>query len=161
MTIDRLQLGAHTFIWSPEWAEVSAEFTAASAAAAGLEILEIPLLNPAGVPVDMTREVLRRHNLTPTCSLGLPAAAHAPDRPEEAIRFLRYAIDVTAALGSEWLTGALYGHLGHLSGAAPTPGELDTVGTRPTSSTPPHKRRNCWNASIGLEPYLGTSTPST
>jgi D-psicose/D-tagatose/L-ribulose 3-epimerase len=72
-------------------------------------------------------KLLNRFQLSATCSLGLPAEAHAPDHPEEAVRFLVTAIDTAADIGSEWLTGALYGHLGHLTGAAPSSGEIDTI----------------------------------
>ncbi len=127
MTTSRLQLGAHTFIWAPQWDEAGAVCAASSAAAAGLEIIEIPLLDPSAVPIQATLETLERYQMTPTCSLGLPATAHAPDHPNEAIQFLHSAIDTAAAIGSEWLTGAVYGHLGHVTGTAPTTSEIDTI----------------------------------
>jgi D-psicose/D-tagatose/L-ribulose 3-epimerase len=122
-----LRLGAHTFIWAPQWDEAGAVCATASAAAAGLEVVEIPLLDPSAVPIQATLETLERYQMTPTCSLGLPATAHAPDHPDEAIQFLRGAIDTAAALGSDWLTGAIYGHLGHVTGVAPTTSEIDTI----------------------------------
>lgn len=127
MTNMHLRLGAHTFIWAPHWDESGAAVVAAEAAAAGFEIVEIPLLEPSEVPIRKTLELLDRHGLAATCSLGLPVDAHAPDHPDRAIRFLQSAIDTAAAIGSEWLTGALYGNLGFLTGAAPTPGEMGTV----------------------------------
>lgn len=123
----QLQLGAHTFVWAPRWDTTHAASVAAQAAASGFEILEIPLLEPAEIPIGTTVELLDRHGLTPTCSLGLPADAHAPDQPERAVQFLETAIETAAAIGSEWLTGALYGNLGFLTGAAPTADELDTI----------------------------------
>lgn len=127
VTTMRLRLGAHTFIWAPRWDEAGAASAAAGAADAGFEIVEIPLLQPSEVSVPETVKLLNRFQLSATCSLGLPADAHAPDQPEEAIRFLVTAIDTAADIGSEWLTGALYGHLGRLTGAAPTSGEIDTI----------------------------------
>lgn len=122
-----LSLGAHTFIWAPKWDESGAASAAAGAAAAGFDIVEIPLLEPSQIPIRATIEVLDRFGLTATCSLGLPADAHAPDRPEKAVQFLDEAIDTAAVIGSKWLTGALYGHLGFLTGAAPTETEIDTI----------------------------------
>jgi D-psicose/D-tagatose/L-ribulose 3-epimerase len=127
MTDPRIRLGAHTFIWAPRWDDCGARAAASQAAAAGLSIVEIPLLEPSRIDVDATIQILADHRLQPTCSLGLPTEAHAPDHPDEAIQFLREAIDTCAAIGSEWLTGALYGHLGLLSGAAPTAAEHETI----------------------------------
>lgn len=120
-------LGAHSFLWASEFQGAHADVVAAGVASAGLGLVEIPLLDPTAVEVDTATDALARHGLTPTCSLGLPAAAHAPDAPGPALEFLRVAIDTAAALGSSWLTGALYGHLGTVSGAAPTQRELDVV----------------------------------
>lgn len=89
----------------------------------------VGLLQPSKVPIPETVEPLNRFQLSASCSLGLPAQAHAPDHPDEAVRFLVTAIDTAADIGSEWLTGALYAHLGHLTGAAPTSGEIDTIAT--------------------------------
>ncbi len=121
------QLGGHSFLWAPDFGPDHAETVAAGAAAAGLGVVEIPLLDPTAVDVEAATEALGRHGITPTCSLGLPSDAHAPDAPDRAVAFLRVAIDTAARLGSRWLTGSLYGHLGTVSGAAPTRAELDTL----------------------------------
>ena len=120
-------LGAHTFIWAPAWTKHTAEHIASRVADARLSIVEIPLLDPTQIDVASTVAALRQHDLTATCSLGLPRHAHAPDEPDAAIEFLRVAIATASAIGSSWLTGALYGHLGTLTGCAPTSTELDTV----------------------------------
>jgi D-psicose/D-tagatose/L-ribulose 3-epimerase len=121
------QLGAHTFIWSPAFEGIGAETAAHSAAAAGLGAIEIPLLDPSRIDVPAAVETLARHRLRPTCSLGLPADKHAPDNPDGAVQFLRSAIDTASALGAEWLTGALYGHLGQMTGCGATDEELGVV----------------------------------
>lgn len=127
MTDPRIQLGAHTFIWAPRWDDCGARVVASQTAAAGVSIVEIPLLEPSRIDVDATVQILTDHRLQPTCSLALPKEAHAPDYPEAAIEFLRGAIDTCAAIGSEWLTGALYGHLGLFTGEAPTRTEHRTI----------------------------------
>ena len=120
-------IGAHAYIWSPRWDRAGARHAATNAAAAGFDLVEIPLLDPSIVDVADTVRLLESLELGCTCSLGLPANAHLPAAPEEALVFLANAIDVAAALGSRWLTGALYGHLGTLTGSAPTDEELDTI----------------------------------
>lgn len=120
-------IGAHAFIWSSQWDRDGARLAATNAAAAGFDLIEIPLLYPSMVDTRHTVALLESLELSCTCSLGLPAECHLPTAPDRALAFLRNAIDVAAELGSPWLTGALYGNLGTLTGEPPTPGELDII----------------------------------
>ncbi len=123
----RSPIGAHTFIWSPRWDRTGARHAAAQAAAAGYDLIEIPLLDPSVVDPGDTIRLLEDLGLSCTCSLGLPAAAHLPAAPQQALAFLTQAIRVAAELGSPWLTGALYANIGTLTGSEPTDEELDAV----------------------------------
>ena len=120
--------GAHAFIWAGEWTPEGAEKVIRGAAEAGLDFVEIPLLHPESMDVSGTRELLDEHGIGCTCSLGLPRAAHLPFAPERAEAFLRGAVDVTAALEAPALSGAIYTHLGTLTGKPPTEDELAEVG---------------------------------
>ena len=120
--------GAHAFIWAGEWTPEGAEKVIRGAAEAGLDFVEIPLLHPESLDVSATRELLDRYEVGCTCSLGLPKAAHLPFAPDWAEAFLRGAVDVTAALGAPALSGAIYTHLGTLTGQPPTEDELAAVG---------------------------------
>ena len=119
--------GAHAFIWAGEWTPEAAEKVIRGASEAGLDFVEIPLLHPESMDVSGTRELLDRYGIGSTCSLGLPKAAHLPFAPDAAERFLRTAVDVTAALGSDALSGAIYTHLGTLTRKPPTEDELAEV----------------------------------
>jgi D-psicose/D-tagatose/L-ribulose 3-epimerase len=121
------QFGAHAFIWAGEWTPEGAEKVISGAAEAELDFVEIPLLHPESMDVSGTRELLDRYGIGCTCSLGLPKAAHLPFAPEAAEAFLRTAVDVTSALGSDALSGAIYTHLGTLTRKPPTEEELATV----------------------------------
>ena len=121
------QFGAHAFIWAGEWTPGGAEKVIRGASEAGLDFVEIPLLRPESMDVPGTRELLDRYGIGCTCSLGLPASAHLPFAPEAAERFLRAAVDLTAELGSDALSGAIYTHLGTLTRKPPTGDELATV----------------------------------
>ena len=121
------QFGAHAFIWAGEWTSEGAEKVIRGASEAGLDFVEIPLLHPESMDVFGTRELLDRYGIGCTCSLGLPESAHLPFAPDEAERFLQTAVDVTAALGSDALSGAIYTHLGTLTRKPPTEEELATV----------------------------------
>lgn len=121
------QFGAHAFIWAGEWTPEGAEKVIRGASEAGLDFVEIPLLHPESMDVSGTRDLLDRYGIECTCSLGLPKAAHLPFAPDAARRFLRTAVDVTAALGSTALSGAIYTHLGTLTRKPPTEDELTEV----------------------------------
>lgn len=120
-------MGAHTAVWTACWDEEGAERAASGAAAAGLDFLEIPLGDPTAFDVASTRDLLEGYGLGCTCSVGLPPDAHAPDAPEQALAFLEGAIEVTAALGSEVLTGEVYTCLGAFTGRPPEKEEIIAV----------------------------------
>jgi D-psicose/D-tagatose/L-ribulose 3-epimerase len=121
------QFGAHAFIWSADWTAAGAERVIASAAACGLDFVEIPVLDPRSFDVSATRALLDEHGIGCRCSLGLPEQFHMPFAPAEAEAFLEEAVDVAAALGSPLLTGVLYGHLGTLTRKPPTAAEHATI----------------------------------
>lgn len=119
--------GAHAFIWAGEWTREDAGRVISGAAEAGLDFVEIPLLDPGSMDVGHTRSLLDEYGLDCTCSLGLPRQFHLPFDPEGSGRFLAEAVQTTAALGSPVLTGCLYTHLGTLTGKPPEPAELRAV----------------------------------
>ena len=121
------RFGAHAFIWAGEWTPEGAEKVIRGAAEAGLDFVEIPLLHPETMDVSGTRDLLDRYGLGCTCSLGLPRVAHLPFAPERAEAFLKGAVDVTASLGAPALSGAIYTHLGTLTGKPPGEDELAAV----------------------------------
>ncbi len=119
--------GAHAFIWSGEWTREGAERVLSGAADAGLDFVEIPLLDPGSIDVEHTCSLLDRYGLGCSCSLGLPPEVHLPSNPEGARRFLDEAVEATVALGSPILTGCLYTHVGALTGKPPEPAEIELV----------------------------------
>jgi len=120
------RFGAHAFVWTPEWDEAGAKRAISGAASVGLDFVEIPLLRLDDFPIDATTALLAKHEIGATTSLGLPADLHMPLNPKGAVQFLRRALELTAALGSDALSGALYGHLGTLTREPPKPEELET-----------------------------------
>ena len=119
--------GAHAFIWAGEWTREGSERVISGAAEAGLDFVEIPLLDFETMDVGHTRSLLEAYGLACACSLGLPREDHLPFNPEGAARFLDRAVRTTVDLGSTTLTGCLYTHLGTLTGRPPEPEELGTV----------------------------------
>lgn len=122
-----IRFGAHAFLWIGEWGADAGDAAIAAAGAAGFDFLEIPLLHPDRFDAARHRAELQKAGIGATCSLSLPAAAHAPLYPEKAVTFLGRALDQTEAVGAEVLCGCIGYALGEMTGAPPRPDERTTV----------------------------------
>ena len=121
------RLGAHTFIWAAEWTTESARSILREASAIGLDVIEIPLLRPREIDVEATLKLCTEHNMSVTCSLGLPEHANLSEHPQEGEAFLMDALEVAKALNSPCLTGVTYATIGKLSGYGPKNSEYATM----------------------------------
>jgi D-psicose/D-tagatose/L-ribulose 3-epimerase len=119
--------GVHTSMWTMTWDREGCERAVANAAGHAMDFVEIALLDPPAMDADHSRAVLARHGMRAVCSLGLPEAVWASRNPDGAVDFLRTALDKTAAIGAEALSGVVYGGIGERSGVPPTQDELDNV----------------------------------
>lgn len=141
--------GVHTSMWTMNWDRAGAERAVAEAKRFKMDFIEIALLNPAGVDAPHTRELLAKHELRAVCSLGLPQHAWASVNPDAAIEHLTFALDVTAALGAEALSGVTYGGIGERTGLPPTERELDNVARALAAAARHAKARGL---QFGIEP---------
>lgn len=119
--------GVHTSMWTMNWNRQGAEKAIAAAAHYKMDFIEIALLNAPAVDARHTRELLERNGLRAVCSLGLPERAWASRNPEAAIDHLKVALDKTAEMGCEALTGVTYGGIGERTGVPPTEAEYTNV----------------------------------
>lgn len=119
--------GVHTSMWTMSWDQPGCERAVAKAASYGMDFLEIALLDPPSVDAAHSRKTLEAHNMRSVCSLGLPQEVWASHNPEGAIDFLKIALDKSAAMGCEALSGVTYGGIGERSGLPPSEAELDNV----------------------------------
>jgi len=119
--------GVHTSMWTMNWDRAGAEAAVAAAVEYRMDFIEIPMLNVAGVDAPHTRALLDKSGLRAVCSLGLPEPVWASVNPEGAIAHLKGAIDKTAELGGEALSGVTFGGIGERTGHPPTGKELDNV----------------------------------
>lgn len=119
--------GVHTSMWTMNWDRAGAEKAVAAAVKYRMDFIEIALLNAPAVDAAHTKALLEKHELRAVCSLGLPERAWASVRPEAAIDYLTVAIDKTAELGGEALSGVIYGGIGERTGVPPTEGEYDNI----------------------------------
>lgn len=119
--------GVHTSMWTMNWDRAGAEKAIAAAAHYKMDFIEIALLNAPAVDARHTRDLLEKTGLRAVCSLGLPERAQASRNPDAAIGHLKVALDKTAELGGEALSGVTYGGIGERTGVPPTEAEYDNV----------------------------------
>ncbi len=122
-----VQFGAHAFVWIGDWTTESGNRTIASAAKAGMDFIEIPILDPDSFDAGSHRRALEAEGLAATFSTVLPEHAHMPENPDKAKEFLLKVLDEVAETGSHYLGGCIGYALGRLTGAPPTEAEIDNT----------------------------------
>ena len=141
--------GVHTSMWTMNWDRAGAERTVPAAAAYKMDFIEIALLNPQIVDAAHTRALLDKHGLRAVCSLGLPEHAWPSVNPDRGIEHLKLAMDVTAAMGADALSGVTYGGIGQRTGLPPTAAEYDNV-ARALDAAAKHAKK--LGIAFGIEP---------
>lgn len=141
--------GVHTSMWTMTWDPAGAERAIAAALECGMDFIEIALVSPASVDAAHSRRQLAAADLPSVCSLGLPKGLWASSNPEGAMGFLRLALDQTAAIGAQALTGVTYGGIGERTGLPPTQAERDNI-ARVLTDAAAHAKR--LGLDLGIEP---------
>jgi D-psicose/D-tagatose/L-ribulose 3-epimerase len=119
------------------------------AADAGLDFVEIPMLRPKDFEALETRRMLADRGLGVTFSLGLPAGATLPQKPQAAADFLTEVLDKVARTGARQLSGVIYGTLGELPGRRPSEKDYETIAATLRTVA---KRAAERDIKIGIEP---------
>jgi D-psicose/D-tagatose/L-ribulose 3-epimerase len=124
-------VGIHALVFAGDWSEPEATRVVEGAAAAGYDLVEIPLLDPGSVDAEMTRRLLERSGLGVACSLGLTAETELSSEDKATVlrgeRLLESAIDTAHALGAGLVTGIVYGALGQHSRRVSNAGRANAV----------------------------------
>ncbi len=141
--------GVHTSMWTMNWDRAGAERTVPAAAAYKMDFIEIALLNAPMVDAPHTRALLEKHGMRAVCSLGLPERNWASVNPDGAVEHLKEAIDVTAAMGAEALSGVTYGGIGQRTGVPPTEAEYDNIARALAAAA---KHAKAAGIAFGIEP---------
>jgi D-psicose/D-tagatose/L-ribulose 3-epimerase len=141
--------GVHTSMWTMNWDRAGAERAVAAAAHYKMDFIEIALLNAPAVDAVHTRGLLEKYELRAVCSLGLPENAWPTRDVDAAIAYLKVALDKTAEMGCEALTGVTYGGIGERTGLPPTAEEYDKVARALTAATAHAKSLGLL---LGIEP---------
>ena len=140
--------GVHTSLWSLDWTREAAERSVTEAVRAGMDFVEISILDPQAADAPHTRALLEGASMPAICSLGMPEGAWASRDPEAAVAFLRTAIDVAADMGAWALTGVTYGGIGERTGEPPTEAERANV-ARALGASAGHARER--GIGLGIE----------
>ena len=143
------RLGMHFSLWAPTWTREAASLAIPEAARYGLQVIEIPLLDPGSVDVGHARSLLTDNGITASASLCLPADRMAQEKPQAATDFLIPALEVARALGCKFLGGVTYSALGYRSGKPPTEQEYDNIAS---ALRPVARRAADWGMQLGIEP---------
>lgn len=141
--------GIHSSIWTMRWTPEAAEQAVGEAVRNGFDFVEVALLDPAIVDAAHSAKLFETSGVKAVCSLGLPEACWPSRDPQPGIDFLRIALEKTAAMGAQALTGVTYGGIGERSGAPPTERELDNV-ARCLEATAKHAKS--LGIAFGIEP---------
>jgi D-psicose/D-tagatose/L-ribulose 3-epimerase len=141
--------GIHSSIWTMRWTPQAAEQAVGEAVRHGFDFVEVALLDPAIVDAAHSAKLFETSGVKAVCSLGLPEACWPSRDPQPGIDFLRIALEKTAAMGAQALTGVTYGGIGERSGAPPTERELDNV-ARCLEATAKHAKS--LDIAFGIEP---------
>ncbi len=129
--VEELIRTLHALVWVGGWTEADVRRAVEATAAAGFDLLEIPVLDPTTVDAGLTRRLLGEYGLKAACSLGLSfdADISSPD-PDVARRgrgLLAAALDVTRDIGATYLGGVIYSALGKYPGPATPQGRRHCV----------------------------------
>ncbi|NDK40292.1 sugar phosphate isomerase/epimerase, partial [Pseudoxanthomonas gei] len=123
-----MKFGASLLTWTlPAWTAETGAYAIQQSAVYGFDVLEILLPPSMDFDAPTVKRQLQAANLDVICSLNLPAFAHIPFHPKEALDLIKKALDQTAALEATLLAGVLHGGIGVFSGKSLTAAEEDTL----------------------------------
>lgn len=109
-------LGIHALVWAGNLAPEAARKVIGQSKAAGYDLVELSLHEPASMDVGLIRDLLRQHDLKVACSRGL--AFDADVSSEDAavvargVALLEQAVQLTHDLGGSYFGGVPYSALG-------------------------------------------------
>lgn len=107
-----MQIGAHALVFTGKFDEDGIRLAVESAARAGFDLLEIPLMDPAGFDRELAGRLLADNGLAATASLGLSDATDLTSADPAVVdageRMLTDCLEIVAALGGTHLCGVIY-----------------------------------------------------
>jgi D-psicose/D-tagatose/L-ribulose 3-epimerase len=125
-------LGIHGLVWTGSWGEAACRAAVERTRRAGYDVIEVPVLDPATVDGDMTREVAAEHGLATTFTLGLDPASDISSEDPGTVRAgeerLHAALEVARRGGGDYLGGVIYSAMAKYTHLATPLGRKHAVG---------------------------------
>ncbi len=109
---NRNLVGIHAGVWVSDWSPTSARHAISESAAAGFDLIEIPVADPATTDLALTARLLESHSissvvslaLSPDCDINTEDAATSARGEKKLSDAVRFARDT----GSTYVGGVLY-----------------------------------------------------
>jgi D-psicose/D-tagatose/L-ribulose 3-epimerase len=125
------RLGVHALVWTGAWSAEDAHRAVTHTRAAGFDVLELALSDPARIDTATTRELLTEFGVAATGSLALPMDHDVSAEDLNAVRrgegLLIAALTTMHALGADSLYGVLYSALGKYAQPCTAAGRRNAV----------------------------------
>ena len=107
-----MKVGCHASVWTGTFDRDGIRSAVSQTREAGFDLIEIPLMDPEGLDVQTTQEVLAEHSLSVTASLGLrddtDISSEDPDVVARGEAHLGTCLEVVSAIGGTHLVGVIY-----------------------------------------------------
>ena len=112
--------GAHVYLWATSSAAAELDRAIAAAAALGVDFVQVSL-SSTDLDVAALMASLERHRIGCLAGLAVPPAIWSARHEGALGRYLRQAVQITAELGGELLSGSLYTPMGERSESSAVP----------------------------------------
>lgn len=107
-----MQIGCHGSVWTGTFDVDGLRLAVSKTKEAGFDLLEIPLMDPYGLDVAATKELLTDYNLAATASLGLNERTDISSEDPQIVaageEFLGKCLEVLSDIGGTALVGVIY-----------------------------------------------------
>ncbi len=118
-----VKFGVHLFLWTEKF-DVSALKLIKKAKDMGFEGVEVPLMEINVIDKEKTRKELKRYNISPLGSMGLPLSSDITSNDkttrERGIEHMKCGIEVISDLGGDCINGVIYTAWGKITGKSRT-----------------------------------------
>lgn len=141
--------GTSILSFIPGWSSEGGKYAIKKTAEYGFDMLEISLPATLDFDAKTTQKQLDQCGILGRCSLNLPANAHIPFYPEQAVAIIKLALDKVAVMNGDFLGGVLHSAIGTFTGNTCTKDEKLIVQQVFTEVAAYAKERNI---NLGIEP---------
>mmetsp|Transcript_15183 Transcript_15183/g.45782 ORF Transcript_15183/g.45782 Transcript_15183/m.45782 type:complete len:358 (+) Transcript_15183:125-1198(+) len=107
------KFGVHGLVWEGGWSREEATRVISGTAAAGYDLVEVPMVDPDSIDAAHTRDLLQQHGITASGSTGLQPdqdiSSESEEIRREGLRVLKIALQKCSEIGATQFVGVNYG----------------------------------------------------